>query len=683
MAESLGSAQETAEEAFVAVYQGDLVREMYKLTRGSEITVGRDESCQIMLADDVCSRRHAAFVWRDSAWWLQDLGSRNGTLVNGQRISQPWALEEGDLIRAGKTKLRFTRQLAELCQPETRESSCPPRDSESGQGDDESSGPLPLILDRRSRVGLFTESSLASEGMWNERVRRGFARLYELIGPMLTATSVEELANLVLDGLLPAISADVGVVLLFPEGTPDRTNPDHLVTIARRSPSGSSPPRASRTVSRRVLSEGEAILAMNIEHDPNKAKLGTVREMRSAICAPIRGAKANLGLLHVYCSQSESSLDFVALEIVLGVADQMGKTLESLRQKESLQAGLQGEREVSRALQRLLETEGGLVGDGPRMRELRSKLIRLARSDATVLVRGESGVGKELACRELHFQSHRRNGPFVCLNCAAIPETLLESELFGHEKGAFTGATSQKVGKFELADGGTLFLDEVGELPLSLQARFLRVLEGHAFERVGGNVSIRPDARIVAATNRDLEAAVEEGKFRRDLFYRLQVLEVFVPPLREHPEDLPELAQHFLERACQRLGRPSLHLTPEALRSLAEYSWPGNVRELRSVMERAAILSDQVALRPEDLQIRPLGPQAVPADGQGQPVHVPVSLDELERHHILQTLRKTNWVKREAARILGINRSTLDRKLERYGLAEDGDRRRDDPRTAE
>jgi Nif-specific regulatory protein len=319
-----------------------------------------------------------------------------------------------------------------------------------------------------------------------------------------------------------------------------------------------------------------------------------------------------------------------------------------------------------------LESEGGLIGGSTTMCELRGKLIRLAASDATVLVRGESGVGKELACRELHFQSNRRNGPFVCLNCAAIPEALLESELFGHEKGAFTGATCQKIGKFELAEGGTLFLDEVGELPLSLQARFLRVLEGHAYERVGGNTSIRPKARIVAATNRDLETAVEEGQFRRDLFYRLQVLEVHVPPLREHLEDLPELAHHFLARACQRLARPSLHLTPAALHALAGHSWPGNVRELRSVMERAAILSDKRDLEPDDLQIRPEASQESPADGNLPRPYVPVSLDELERSHILQTLRMTNWVKREAARILGINRSTLDRKLERYGLADSG-----------
>ncbi len=670
MPESLGSGQETLEDAFVAVYQGARVREMYKLTRGSEIILGRDESCQIMLADEVCSRKHASFAWKDSAWWLHDLGSRNGTLVNGQRIREPTSLAEGDLIRIGKATLRFTRQPTEASRAETRESARPSSASPGDESsDDESSGPMPVIVDRRSRVGLFTESSLASEGLWDARVRRGFARLYGLIGPMLNAASVEELANVVLDGLLPAVSADVGAVLLFPEGTADGTNPDRLVTIVSRSPPDWPAPRISRTVSRRVLREGEAILAMNIEHDPNKAKLGTIQEMRSAICAPIRGTAANLGLLHVYCSQSAQSLDVVSLEIVLAVADQMGRTLESLRQKASLQAGLQGEREVSRALRRLLETEGSLVGDSPAMRELRTKLVRLAASDATVLVRGESGVGKELACRELHFQSSRRNGPFVCLNCAAIPETLLESELFGHEKGAFTGATGQKIGKFELANGGTLFLDEVGELPLSLQSRFLRVLEGHPFERVGGNVSIRPDTRIVAATNRDLEAAVEERQFRRDLFYRLQVLEVLVPPLRDHPEDVPELARHFLSRACQRLGRPPLRLTPEALQTLAEYSWPGNVRELRSVMERAVILSDRAELRPDDLQIGSVAPQAATED-RVPPPYEAVSLDDLERRHILQTLRATNWVKREAARVLGINRSTLDRKLERYGLAD-------------
>mgnify|MGYP000930387237 CR=1 FL=1 len=672
MPDSRDSDRATAGDAFVAVYQGARLREMYKLTRGGEITVGRDESCQIMLADEVCSRRHGAFVWKDSAWWLHDLGSRNGTLVNGQRLSQPQVLQEGDLIQIGKTKLRFTWELIESSQVETRESARPTLDSPQDESsDDEGGGPLPLILDRRSRVGLFTESSLTSEGLWDARVRRGFARLYELSGPMLTATSVEELAGLVLDGLLPAVSADVGAVLLFPEGTADRLNPDRLVTIVSRSPPDLPAPQASRTVSRRVLREGEAILAMNIEHDPNRAKLGTVREMRSVICAPIRGSGENLGLLHVYCSRSGQSLDFISLEIVLAVADQLGRTLESLRQKASLQAGLQGEREVSRALRRLLETEGALVGGSPAMSELRHKLARLAASDATVLVRGESGVGKELACRELHFQSSRRNGPFVCLNCAAIPETLLESELFGHEKGAFTGATGQKIGKFELSDGGTLFLDEVGELPLSLQARFLRVLEGHPFERVGGNTSIRPNTRIVAATNRDLETAVEAGQFRQDLFYRLQVLEVRVPPLREHVEDVPELAGHFLTRACQRLGRPPLCLSPEALRALAEYSWPGNVRELRSVMERAAILSDRRELRPDDLQLGSMLAQAAAAEGRVPPPYEAILLEEVERRHILQTLRATNWVKREAARVLGINRSTLDRKLERYGLADE------------
>ncbi len=670
MPESFGGTTQTKEEAYIAVYHGVRLREIYKLTPGSEITTGRDESCRIMLADGSCSRRHAALVWKDATWWLRDLGSRNGTMVNGHKITQPLSLKEGDEIRVGNITLRFTRKLSDGCTSETQAFAYPPSDSTTDEvGEvDERGGPLPVIIEQRSRVGIFTESSLASEGAWDAQVRRGFAKLYELIGPMLSAASVEELANIVLDGLLPAISADVGAVLLFPEGTGDRTNPDGLVVIARRSPPDSAAPPTSRTVSRRVLCAGEAILAMNIERDPNRAKLGSIQEMRSAICAPIRGATTNHGLLHAYCSRSDHSLDFVSLEIILAVADQMGKTLDNLRQRDSLRAGLQGEREISRGLRRLLETEGSLVGDSARMRELRSTLARLAASDVTVLVRGESGVGKELVCRDLHFQSPRRNGPLVCLNCAAIPETLLESELFGHEKGAFTGATGRKIGKFELADGGTLLLDEVGELPLPLQARFLRVLEGHAFERVGGNVTVRPNVRVVAATNRDLESAVEEGQFRRDLFYRLQVLQLDVPPLREHLEDVPDLARHFLARTCERLGRPAMKLAPEALQVLVEYDWPGNVRELRSTMERAAILSDELVLRPVDIHIHPMSAEAAPAGDASQPHYVAVSLEELERRHILQTLRSTNWAKREAARILGINRSTLDRKLERYKL---------------
>jgi Nif-specific regulatory protein len=316
----------------------------------------------------------------------------------------------------------------------------------------------------------------------------------------------------------------------------------------------------------------------------------------------------------------------------------------------------------------MLEIESDLIGDSPAMQTLRDTIARIASSDATSLVRGESGVGKELVAAAIHFNSNRSDGPFVCLNCAALTESLLESELFGHERGSFTGATGKKIGKFEQADGGTLFLDEVGEMPLSIQAKFLRVLEGQPFERVGGNTSIEVDVRVVAATNRDLEAAVEEGTFRKDLFFRLQILELQVPALREHATDIPALASYFLTRCCQRIGQPQLDLSREALNRLANHDWPGNVRELRNVIERAVVLSDGPQILEEDIRlISTSEPKAWLAEDPMLSYQA-VSIEDLERNHIAKTLNWTNWNKREASRVLGINRSTLDRKLERYGI---------------
>ncbi len=286
-----------------------------------------------------------------------------------------------------------------------------------------------------------------------------------------------------------------------------------------------------------------------------------------------------------------------------------------------------------------------------------------------MLIRGESGVGKELVARAMHFASPRRKGPFVCLNCAALTETLLESELFGHERGAFTGATERKIGKFEAAHQGTLMLDEIGEMSPAIQAKFLRVLEGHPFERVGGNQQIRVNVRTVAATNRNLEKAVAEGKFRRDLYFRLRVLEIFVPPLRKRPEDVIELAVHFLDRFNAETGRRFRGFTPEAFDRMRLYRWPGNVRELKNVVERAVVLAQGDYIEADDLALTSLTTQGESAEAvMPRSGYEPVSLAEIERRHILATLKSTLWNKSRAAAILGIERSTLDRKIRRYQI---------------
>ncbi|MFO1093947.1 MAG: sigma 54-interacting transcriptional regulator [Planctomycetaceae bacterium] len=308
-----------------------------------------------------------------------------------------------------------------------------------------------------------------------------------------------------------------------------------------------------------------------------------------------------------------------------------------------------------------------LVGESEAMERLSAQIRRIAPTDATVLIRGESGVGKELVARALHELSLRHATPFVCLNCAALSESLLESELFGHEKGAFTGATERKLGKFELAHQGTLFLDEIGELSQAIQAKFLRVLEGQPFHRIGGSEAIQADVRVLAATNRDLEEAVKAHEFREDLYFRLNVVQITVEPLRARPDDIPKLAEHFLREAATQSRRPNAEISPAAMDRLAGHRWPGNVRELKNTIYRAVILARSHRLEPADIDF-----YAVSADdfdlGRTPPTLLGRSLQEVELAHIVAVLEQTGWNKSRASDILGIERSTLDRKLKRHDI---------------
>ncbi|HEY1553508.1 MAG TPA: sigma-54 dependent transcriptional regulator [Kofleriaceae bacterium] len=310
---------------------------------------------------------------------------------------------------------------------------------------------------------------------------------------------------------------------------------------------------------------------------------------------------------------------------------------------------------------------GSMIGDSPPMREMRALIDKAAQSDATVLVTGESGTGKELVARALHFAGRRAGGELVPVNCGALVGTLLDSELFGHVRGAFTGADTSKRGLFIAADGGTLFLDEIGELPIELQPKLLRALQDGEVKPVGGTQAIRADARVIAATNRALAERVESGAFRQDLFYRLAVITIEVPPLRARPGDIAPLAKHFAEQAALRAERGRVSLTDAALAHLATQPWPGNVRELENTIERAVILAAGELLDVADVA----GPRAAAASGAQLATftgdHVP-TLDELERAHILRVLELCENQKTKAAQLLGINRTTLWKKLRQYGL---------------
>jgi transcriptional regulator with PAS, ATPase and Fis domain len=284
----------------------------------------------------------------------------------------------------------------------------------------------------------------------------------------------------------------------------------------------------------------------------------------------------------------------------------------------------------------------------------------ISNTDSTVLIQGESGTGKELIARAIHFNSHRKNRPFVVANCSAYSQNLLESELFGHEKGSFTGAIRQKIGRFELAHGGTIFLDEIGEVSSPTQILLLRVLQDHRFERVGGEETLEVDVRVIAATNKNLMEEIRKGTFREDLYYRLNVIPIFVPPLRERKDDIPLLAAHFLKKFCQEKGKTVTNISPEVMETLLAHSWPGNVRELENVIEHAIIIAKQ-----ERILLRDLPQYLLQQPFQTQQL---ISLQDHEKNLIMKALEETNWNKHQTAKRLKINRSTLYGKMKRYGL---------------
>lgn len=312
-----------------------------------------------------------------------------------------------------------------------------------------------------------------------------------------------------------------------------------------------------------------------------------------------------------------------------------------------------------------------IVGKNRRMRETFSLIERVARTDSTVLILGESGTGKELVARAIHCRSARREGPFIAINCGALPEELLESELFGYVKGAFTGALRDKKGRFEMADGGTVFLDEVSEMSPALQVKLLRVLQQREFERVGDVKTIKVDIRIIAATNRDLEAMVREGRFREDLYWRLNVIPIHLPPLRERKDDIPLLLSYFLRIFNEKRGGRIEGFSPEAMDLLISYCWPGNVRELENLVERLVVLKGEGVVTPQDLpeKIRGEGPKVDlwPLDDG---LDLSTAVNNLERQLILEALKRAGGVKSRAARILGIKRTTLIEKMKRNGLAD-------------
>ncbi len=342
--------------------------------------------------------------------------------------------------------------------------------------------------------------------------------------------------------------------------------------------------------------------------------------------------------------------------------------------KESTQEnrGLRLVNDISAQGSKNREKFGGIVGHSARMQEIFTLVEKVANSDSTIIINGESGTGKGLIARAIHKNSDRKDKSFITINCGAIPENLLESELFGHVKGAFTGATSSRPGKFELANRGSIFLDEIGDMSANLQVKILRVLEEREFEQVGGSKTIRADVRIIAATHRDLEKLVQEGSFREDLFYRLHVIPIKIPPLRERKSDIPRLISHFLKEFNLKNGRDVQGVTNDAMIIIREHAWPGNVRELKNMVERLVVLKGEGDIGPLDLPEKlrrksshsELPSMEISEDG----INLNTAVTEFEKALILESLQKTNWVKNQAAKLLRLNRTTLVEKIKRHHL---------------
>ncbi|MCL2118043.1 MAG: sigma 54-interacting transcriptional regulator [Planctomycetaceae bacterium] len=673
----------------------------------SETVLGRSSECTVVLDDDRASRRHATIFFREGHWFVRDLKSRNGTLLHNQLVQGDIPIDDGDVIGIGHCELlfqlrNFNTGLSEEDELGGANAAVPCGTGVFGISEQFGVGPSDSffdpgeIVERRAKTSfLDTDNDTITDYV----THAGYdsANLCQLAFQLGKATSLKEVSRLTISGLMNATDADAVAIWLLPQEVKSTFRVSQLRLVAHAEPDEREYLHIPEKLAKTVIEHREAILI----NDPKSRERNSTAETSTisafpsnTLVAPVRFQEHILGLLHLYNESPDRFFVSEDLEYTLAVADTLGAALLHLTRERELIAHLDDAKQENIILRELLNKDTEIIGVSPAMRRVGELVGRASDGKATLLIRGESGTGKELIARAAHFAGSRKSKPFVCLNCAAISESLLASELFGHEKGAFTGATERKIGKFEAANYGTLFLDEIGEMKLDLQAKLLRVLEGYPFERVGGNTPISVDVRVVAATNRDLEREVSEGRFRHDLFFRLRVLEIVVPPLRKRREDIPVLARHFLERLRNETGRKIDGFSQRAMRLLNEYRWPGNVRELKNVIERAILMGVDSVIQESDIALSSLRTtgdtnvsslvavpsvagldafapdsfHAMPESEEDTSKYTPMTLEQWEKQHIEATLQFCQWNKSNAARVLEIERTTLDRKIKRYGL---------------
>jgi Nif-specific regulatory protein len=610
--------------AYLTILTGNRAGTNFPLDPRIKTLIGRGGDCHISLPDPLCSRIHATLTCTGDGWIITDDQSRNGTLVNGQKIDEAMIVD-GNTIRIGSYEFEFH---------ETEE---PP----TAKGDDPEQTQT-IVQDMPIASQESHDEALA--GLPSAEQVKELMLLYQLCIKLLGTGEPNRVVEVALDLLRKRTNA---AVVGFLSVNDDGALQPKLV-IPRNAAGRVT---LNQSLTELVSRQGHAVWVAN---QASKAGTQDLGHFADAVCAPLvrrnsDGTRTTLGAIHVYLEDGrfrQSDFDFI-----IAVANIVAIGLVRARAQTTLESDYQ----------RLVEKSPGhdeLIGVCPPMRDLKSKINRVARAPGCVLVRGESGSGKELVARAIHRASPRADRPLVSVNCAAIPHDLMESQLFGHKAGSFTGADRDHTGYFQQADLGTLFLDEVGEMTLEGQAKLLRILEGHPFLPVGATEEVTVDVRVIAATNQNLQKYVREKRFREDLYYRLSVFELHLPPLRDRGDDVNLLVDFFLDHFRRLHGRQNLALSDAARAKLLAYRWPGNIRQLRNVLDSAVVLADDEAIRPHDLALRDSGSTDLET----------LRIDEWERRLITEALNRTADNVPEAAKLLGIGRATLYRKIEQYHI---------------
>lgn len=636
-----GQQGEIGGNARLEAVSGPLRGKIFPLT-DAEISIGRDPSNHVPLLDSLVSRRHCVIRKEAEAFRLVDLESRNNTFVSGVPVRER-VLAPGDQIRVGNSVLVF-----------------------QGPGGDTSTANLPLLevaptpaaatVVLRKEDAVYLQPPRPDSLPTTPGTVRDLNLLLDFSRNLNSVRGLTALQEKALDAVLAAVPADRAAILLTEDGG------EAFSSIAGRDRrlGPNQPIHVSRTILNSVLKDNVTVLSSDVPGDDayREAESLLERRVHSVLAVPLEVRGTVLGVLYLEASSPGSRFDPDLLQLVTTLGNITALALENARYLDRLD----GE---NRRLNEELNIHHSMVGESKAMQEVYQFVSRVAGRDSTVLIFGESGTGKELVARAVHINSPRKDRPFVAINCAAITETLLESELFGHERGAFTGAVAQKKGRLEVAEGGTVFLDEIGELALPMQAKLLRVLQEREFERVGGTRPIKLDVRLVAATNRDLKEASSTGAFRSDLYYRLNVVSLHMPALRERREDIPLLAAFFANQHGEKVKRMVAGIAPEARACLMRYDWPGNVRELENAIERAVVLGSTELILAEDLPESILEETAA----AGEPANaLAEGLRIAKKMLIEKAIQQANGNYTEAAKLLGVHANHLFRLIRTLNL---------------